>query len=369
MSGEGSSRGAALELLQAVLRHRRPLDEAMDDLPALAALSGRDRAFVRCLVATTLRHLGVIDALVDRCLEHPLPSKRSEILGILRLGTAQSLFLDIPAHAAVDTMVNLAARTEGGAYKGLVNAVLRRLAREGREIMADLDAAWSNTPPWLWQSWSSVWGETVCRRIAEANQKEAPLDLTVRGEADGWAERLKAQVLPTGSLRLPSGGAPVSELPGYDEGGWWVQDAAASLPVHLFGELRGRNVIDLCAAPGGKTAQMAAAGANVTAVDRSPRRLKRLSDNLARLGLSATTVVADATSWRPAVLADAVLLDAPCSATGTIRRHPDVPHLKTSDDVNRMRQLQAALLAQAATMVRSGGMLIYCVCSLQPEER
>ncbi|MCH7866044.1 MAG: MFS transporter [Proteobacteria bacterium] len=360
-------RMVALDLLSAVLRRKRRLDEAAWDHPALAGLDGRDRAFVRVLTATTLRRLGQIDACIDLALEKPLPRKASGVHDLLRLGICQLIFLDTPAHAAVATAVDMAQDRGFGAHKKLVNAVLRRIGREGPKMAETQDAARLNTPDWLWDSWAAAYGEATCRRIAEAHLSEAPLDITVKKDAAGWAAKLDAQILPTGSLRRRAGGA-IDGLPGFKEGAWWVQDAAAALPAKLLGDVSGKHVIDLCAAPGGKTAQLALKGARVTAIDRSEKRLARLGENLQRLGLEAERITADAATWRPAEPADAVLLDAPCSATGTIRRHPDVARLKTPDDVSRLTAVQDRLLAAAVEMVRPGGVLVYCSCSLQPVE-
>ncbi|NQU60684.1 MAG: 16S rRNA (cytosine(967)-C(5))-methyltransferase RsmB [Rhodospirillales bacterium] len=366
-SPENSARAVALELLATVLRQKCPLDDALAGQQAMAGLETRDRGFSRNLVATTLRRLGQIDALIGHALERPLPAKAWGVMDILRLGACQLLFLDTPPHAAVDTMVDLAQAYGMGPHKKLVNAVLRRFAREGKALIEAQDAARLNTPDWLWQSWAQAYGEDTCRAIAEAHLAEAPLDITVKTEAAKWAEKLGAEILPTGTLRRPSGGL-IHELPGFADGAWWVQDAAAALPVQLLGDVKGRRVIDLCAAPGGKTAQLAVQGAIVTAVDRSEKRLKRLRENLGRLGLEAELVTADATTWHPAEMADAVLVDAPCSSTGTIRRHPDVAHLKTPEDVAKLAVLQKTLLAAAFSMVRPGGLVVYCSCSLQPEE-
>jgi 16S rRNA (cytosine967-C5)-methyltransferase len=362
-----TARHVALELIGAVLGRERPLDEAIDDSPAMANLPLRDRAFARLLVATVLRRLGQIDAMIAECLANPLPPRAAQVHDILRLGIAQLLFLHTPPHAAVATSVDLAQNRGYPAHKGLVNAVLRRLCLEGAERIAAQDAATLNTPPWLWRSWSTHYGEQIARAIATAHLREAPLDLTLRANASDWCERLTAIPLPTGTLRRAGGGA-VATLPGYAEGAWWVQDAAAALPVRLFGNVAGLQVLDLCAAPGGKTAQLADAGAFVTAIDRSSRRLERLTANLKRLALPAATVAADALTWRPEQPADAVLLDAPCSATGAIRRHPDVPRLKRPADVSRLATIQDKLLRAAVEMLRPGGMLVYCTCSLEPEE-
>ena len=362
-----TARHVALDLIGVVLGRERPLDEAIDDSPAMAKLSLRDRAFARLLVATVLRRLGQIDSLIADCLANPLPPRAAQVHDILRLGIAQLLFLHTPPHAAVATSVDLAQSRGFLAHKGLVNAVLRRLSVEGADRVSRHDAAALNTPSWLWQSWTRHYGEEVARAIAVAHLREAPLDLTPRANADGWCESLAATVLPTGTLRRPGGGA-VATLPGYSEGAWWVQDAAAALPARLFGDVAGLNVVDLCAAPGGKTAQLADAGAFVTAIDRSSRRLERLVANMKRLSLPAATIAADALTWRPDHPVDAVLLDAPCSATGAIRRHPDVPHLKRPADVARLATIQDRLLRAALEMLRPGGMLVYCTCSLEAEE-
>lgn len=362
-----NARQVALDLIGAVLRRKRPLDDAIEDNPEMAALSVRDRAFARLLVATVLRRLGQIDALIADCLNTPLPPRAALVHDVLRLGIAQLLFLRTPPHAAVATSVDIAHSRGFLSHKGLVNAVLRRLGVEGAVRVEGQDAPRLNTPDWLWRSWTRAYGGEMARAIATAHLKEAPLDLTMRVDDDSWDERLQATRLPTGTLRRPSGGSVMS-LPGYTEGAWWIQDAAAALPARLFGPLDRLHVVDLCAAPGGKTAQLAKAGARVTAVDRSTRRLDRLVSNLHRLALPVEAVAADALTWRPPEPADAVLLDAPCTATGAIRRHPDVPHLKTTDDVARLSVVQENLLRAALEMVRPGGMLVYCTCSLEPEE-
>jgi 16S rRNA (cytosine967-C5)-methyltransferase len=362
-----TARSVAIDLIGAVLRRKRPLDDAIEENAEMAALPARDRAFARLLVAMVLRRLGQIDALIAHCLNTPLPPRAAPVHDMLRLGIAQLLFLRTPPHAAVATSVDLAEVRGFVSHKGLVNAVLRRLSQEGAALAAEQDAARLNTPNWLWRAWSEAYGEVTTRQIALAHLKEAPLDLTVRGDVEHWCRALEAVLLPTGTVRRSAGGA-ITSLPGYSEGAWWVQDAAAALPARLLPNIAGQRVIDLCAAPGGKTAQLAAAGARVTAIDRSPRRVERLHANLARLSLNAECLVADAAVWRPPEPARYVLLDAPCTATGAIRRHPDVPHLKTGDDVARLAAVQERLLAAAAEMLAPGGMLVFCVCSLEPQE-
>jgi 16S rRNA (cytosine967-C5)-methyltransferase len=367
MSQAATARTVALDLIGAVLRRKRPLDDAIDDSPEMHGLSGRDRAFARLLTATVLRRLGQIDALIALCLSTPLAPRAAMVQDILRLGIAQLLFLRTPPHAAVATSVDIAHSRGFLSHKGLVNAVLRRLGVEGAARIEQQDAARMNTPDWLWQSWSRAYGEATARAIAASHLKEAPLDLTLRGDGEEWCAKLQGVMLPTGTLRRAAGGA-LASLPGFAEGAWWVQDAAAALPARLFGDLAEREVVDLCAAPGGKTAQLAIAGARVTAVDRSSRRLMRLAANLDRLALPVVAVAADALTWRPTHPVNAVLLDAPCSTTGAIRRHSDVPHLKTPDDVVRLAAVQDNLLRAAIEMLQPGGTLVYCTCSLESEE-
>lgn len=356
------ARAAAAALLRLVLRQKRPLDDALDQ--ALTGLEDRDRRFARAIATTTLRRLGQIDARIDRCLDRPLPKSAAPARDALRIGAAQLLFMAVPAHAAVDGSVSLLPASSK--FRGLTNAVLRRIAREGPEAGDDAPIS-AATADWLWRSWTAAYGEAGAAAIVAAQLAEPPVDITVKRDAAGWAERLGGTLLPTGSIRRRGAGA-IEDLPGYADGDWWIQDAAAALPARLLNAGPGQTVIDLCAAPGGKTAQLAAAGATVTAVDRAPKRLARLQENLARLGLQAETVEADAAAWRPDRPADAVLLDAPCSATGTVRRHPDVTWLKTATDVEKLAGVQSRLLRAAVDMVRPGGLLVYCVCSLQSEE-
>ena len=360
------ARAAALDLLQGVLRRKRDLDQLLDG-GAFAALDPRGRAFAHNLTATTLRRLGQIDALISACLETPLPANAQAAMDILRLGAAQLLFTGTPDHAAVDTAVDLARARGQARLAKLVNAVLRRIQREGGDALTRQDAARLNTPDWLWDSWQTAYGDATCRAIAESHLAPAPLDITVKDDAAGWAEKLGGLAQSDRSLRLP-GGTPVPDLPGFAEGAWWVQDRAAALPARLLGDVAGLDVLDLCAAPGGKTAQLAAAGARVTALDRAQKRLDILDRNLARLGLAAATVAADALAWTAPAPFDAVLLDAPCSATGTIRRHPDLPHLKGPGGVAHLAALQNQLHPRSTARLRPGGLLVFVTCSLQPEE-
>ena len=364
------ARACALDIFHDVLHHGRAFDEGFAAHAGLRKLDARDRAFVRLLIATALRRMGQIDAVLAACIDREVPARHAIVRDILRLGCAQLLFLKTPAHAAVDTAVRLTAERGRGAYKGLVNAVLRRVARSGEDMIAAQDAARLDTPDWLWTSWAAAYGEETARAIAEANLEEPPLDITVNANAKTWAASLGGTVLATGTVRRAahSHAGPITELPGFAEGAWWVQDAAAAIPATLFGDVSGKAVIDLCAAPGGKTAQLAAKGAKVTALDSSRSRIDLIAENLKRLELKAELVRDDALTWRPDEPAHFVLLDAPCTATGAMRRHPDIAHLKTLADVKRLAALQDRLLDAAAQMTARGGCLIYCTCSLQTEE-
>ena len=361
-------RRIAADILENVLRRRRPLDEQLHDISA--QLPERDRALVRVLVATVLRRLGTLRHLLARYLERGAPPV-ARVESALLIGAAQILWLDVPDHAAVDLAVQLArADRQAAHYAGLVNGVLRRIirdgAQEGVQHIAQMDGAALDTPDWLMARWTRNYGAQTAHAIAVAHGREPALDFTVREDPQYWAGKLGGRVLATGSVRAVVHGG-VAQLPGYGEGAWWVQDAAAALPARLLGEVRGRSVADLCAAPGGKTAQLAAAGAHVVAVDRASRRLQRLRENLARLNLSADVVEADVLGWRAGPF-DAVLLDAPCSGTGTIRRHPDIPWIKRPADIAALVIAQQKLLARAAELVKPGGVLVYCTCSLEPEE-
>ena len=367
------ARRLAHDLIAGVLLERRPLEQVLDEAgarPEAAALELRDRALARLLAATVLRRQGELEHVLRAFLAKPLPKSAGRVRAILLAGAAQLLCLKTSPHAAVDLAVEAVRREPHGAhFAGLVNAILRRVAREGEGVLAGQDAVKLNIPAWLWQRWEAAYGPDAARRIADASLREAPLDLSLKpGEdAAAWAQRLGGTALPTGSVRLAAHGR-VEDLAGYAEGTWWVQGAAAALVARAAGEVAGGTVADLCAAPGGKTAGLAAAGALVTAVDDSADRLERLRQNLERLRLTAEVVVADATSWTPGRTFDAVLLDAPCSGTGTIARHPDILRLKSAADIRRMAEVQGRLLRNAATLVRPGGTLVFSTCSLEPEE-
>jgi 16S rRNA (cytosine967-C5)-methyltransferase len=367
------ARDLAHRLIAGVLIDQRPFEQVLADLadrPKAAALEPRDRAFARVLATTVLRRQGELEHVLNAFLERPLPKEAARIGVILLTGAAQLICLGTPPHAAVDMAVEAVRRERGGArFANLTNAILRRVADKGAALLQGQDCVMLNVPAWIRDRWRSAYGDDVARAIATASLKEAPLDISLKPGADAqdWAERLGGRVLPTGSIRLAAHGR-IEDLPGYNDGVWWVQDAAAALVARVEGDVAGRTVADLCAAPGGKTAGLAGAGARVTAVDVSPKRLERLNANLQRLGLSAEVVAADAVNWAPERTFDVVIVDAPCTATGTIRRHPDILRLKRPEDIGRMADLQSRLLANAARLVQPGGTLVYSTCSLEPEE-
>jgi 16S rRNA (cytosine967-C5)-methyltransferase len=363
-----AAREAAVHLIAAVMTKQRSLDDALAKEFSSDALAPRDRALARLIAGTVLRHAGELKAVVSAYLEKPPPEPSGNLWPILLAGAAQLLFLGTPPHAAVGLAVEQSRlNPRSRRYDRLINAILRRVSGDGTPLLQGLDAARLNIPDWLFHRWSKAYGEENARRIALSSLDEAPLDLSVKSDPELWAERLGGIALPTGSVRLAAGGR-IEDLPGYADGAWWVQDAAAALPARLMGNVAGRAVADLCAAPGGKTAELAAAGARVTAVELSGERLARLHANLDRLQLEAGLVEADAATWTPDRTFDAVLLDAPCTATGTIRRHPDILHLKRPGDIASLAELQSRLLDNAARLVRPGGVLLYCTCSLEPEE-
>lgn len=368
-----AARQGAHRLIDAVLRQKRALDEAFADEATqgpLAKLALADRGFARAIASTTLRHLGEIDLIIKRLLSRKLPPRAGLTQTILRGAIAEILFLDVKHHAAVDLAVEAASRdNDAQHFKSLVNALLRRLLREGDSAREGIDDERAALPAWLWKSWIGAYGEIKTREIIRAQFIEPPLDLSVKDETrlEEWAARLGATIMPTGTLRLNTSGR-IENLEGFDEGAWWVQDAAAALPTRLLGDMKGRDILDLCAAPGGKTMWLAAHGANVTAVDRSAPRLERLKQNLARLSLTAEIVTGDAATFDTSRQWDFILLDAPCTATGTARRHPDVLQLKTAADRDRLAALQTRLLDHCAELLKPGGTLVYCTCSLEPQE-
>ncbi|MFT3810400.1 MAG: transcription antitermination factor NusB [Micropepsaceae bacterium] len=369
------ARRFAFSLVTRVLDQRVTLEEAGEALAAVAArMEARDAAFGRAIAYASLRHKGALEALLKRFIERPLPEHGLAASRVLLTGAAELMILGGKPHAAVDGANRLAlAVREAKPFKALINAVLRRVTREGHAIWDGLDRARANVPDWLWTRWTDAYGEASARAIALAHETPAPLDITLKDPAASpvWAARLDAESLGNGTLRLAKSG-PVEALAGFDTGDWWVQDFAAAIPARVllgfFPDPSRARIADLCAAPGGKTMQLAASGAAVTAVDTSAPRLKRLTENLARTGLSAHVEKADIRTFTPESPFDGILLDAPCSATGTIRRHPELPWIRDEGAVTRPAAVTSALLDAAFAMLKPGGTLVFAVCSLEIEE-
>ncbi len=364
-----TARWVAAQAILEALTQGRPLEERFggENDAGSRGLDARDRALARSIATVAMRRLGTIRKALTGLLEKGMPRKAGSMEGVLIAAAAQLLFLDASDHAAVDLAVR-AVRNDPAStpYAGLANAVLRNIARSKAEILAASDPLDDDTPQWLAQRWRAAYGEETARAIARMHREEPTLDLSVKSDPEGWAARLGGRVLPTGSVRLDTHTA-IPELEGYADGEWWVQDAAAALPARLLPTAPDDRAVDLCAAPGGKCAQLAFAGARVSAVDRSAERLKRLAANLSRLHLNAELVVGNALTF-DAPPFDLTLVDAPCSATGTIRRHPDVAWTKRSGNLATLAKMQSDLLDRGFLLTKPGGVLVYCTCSLEPEE-
>lgn len=363
-----TSRDCALEALGSVLKKSQTLDSALSRAKGYCELEPRDRAFAHAITAATIRRLGTIDLIVDTMLDKELPEHAHRARNVLRCGVAELLILKVAPHAVVDSWTSImGGAKESAKFRGLCNAVLRRVSREGQTLLDEADPL-LDLPDWIRGRWIETYGEDIARAMSRVRADQGPLDLTLRSEEDAeeWARRLDGQRLPNGSIRLAP--CDVAGLAGYDDGLWWVQDAAASLPVRLLAAKAGERIADACAAPGGKTLQIAASGATTLALDRSENRLRQVHQNLDRTGLSAEVITADATEWTPDQLLDGILLDAPCSATGTVRRNPETLWIKSEADIEKLGALQARLLAHMAGQLKPGGRMVYCTCSLEPEE-
>jgi 16S rRNA (cytosine967-C5)-methyltransferase len=356
-----AARRAALAILSGVLQKRRSLDSGLEHLSGLAT---RDAGFARALVSQTLRHMGALDAVLRKFVAKPLaPHKAGPASEILLLGACELLILKVASHAAVDAANELAAKdTKAVHFKPLINAVLRKVAKEGEAVLSGLDRERLSTPDWLWTRWAAHYDAGTARAIARAHQQEAPIDIVLKSPDAAFP----SSELLFGTVRRLTDPGRLEDLPGFAEGDWWVQDAAATLPVLLLGDVAGKTVIDLCAAPGGKTMQLAAAGAKVIAVEIETSRAARIRENLDRTRLDAEIVQADARDFE--IKAPFVLIDAPCTATGTIRRHPDLPWIKGAADVTVSAGAAYEILEAGASLVEPGGVLVFAVCSLEREE-
>lgn len=368
------ARIAASILLTRVIDDQRSLDGLLDTRHGpvqFRQLPVDDKALARAIVTAALRHRGEIEYCLGRLLSRKLPKGARHLLHTLHCAAAQILFLDVPDSAAVDLAVTaLSDEKRSTRFASLANAVLRRLSREKTSLLAgksEQEIAELNVAPWLARRMRKDWGRKQSAAIAYQHMLAPMIDVTVRKDPENWAECLGGRLLFGHSVRVDRKGN-VDSWPGYEDGGWWVQDAAASLPVHLFGDVNGKTALDLCAAPGGKTAQLAAAGALVTALDSSAPRLHRLQNNMHRLHLDVRCVEADMMDWEAKEQFDLVLLDAPCSSTGTIRRHPDVQWTKTAQSIEQLALLQQEMMIRAVEYVKPGGTLIYSNCSLDRAE-
>lgn len=370
MSKAKDSRELAFLMLKKVLDDGSTLENATERYSS--DIAPADRGFIRHLTATTLRRLGQLDRIINHCTRTKLGNTQMAIRHVMRLGVCQLLFSDVPAHAAVNTSVNL---VESRVIKKLhylkntVNAVLRKVDRERDDLLRKFGNSRLNIPKWMLERWDAQYGPATVKEIINQILCEAPLDISVKPEEklDYWSETLKARKLPTGGLRLDQAGN-IRELPGFKEGKWWVQDLSAQLPVKLLGAEKGDEVLDLCAAPGGKAIQSAAKGSFVTAVDISEKRLERLHENLRRLSLEAQIIESDIIEFSPNKLWDYILLDAPCTSTGTIRRHPEILWSRREEKIKELSMLQTKMLDRAASLLSPGGTLVYCVCSMEAEE-
>ena len=373
MANDLIGRWAALAFLEKILDDHLPLDQAFDQTCRQFGdkLSAQDRGFVRHLGTTCLRHLGQLDAMINHCTEKKITGKQKVVRNILRLGITQLLHMQVPAHAAVNSAVKMTDKQKDSTdrhAKGMVNAILRRIDREQEKFSTRFSPN-LNIPKWLQENWKARFGAEETAKIAVALLDEPPLDFSLKPDCDGaeWATKLGGTLLANGSVRVEKAGI-VNNLAGYEDGVWWVQDMAASLPATLLGAKAGDAVLELCAAPGGKTAQTAAKGCQVTAVDRSERRQRRLKENMARLNLTCDVVTSDVAKFRPEQDFPYILLDAPCSSTGTLRRHPDVSRARGPKDIDSLAEIQRQLLDAAVAILPVGGILVYCVCSLQSQE-
>ena len=360
-----TSRRLAAFAVKEVMEHHQPLEQVLAGQPDYRALEGRDRAFVRLIAAITFRRMGQIEAALKPFIRQRPPKL---VYAALQTAAAQILYLDTPAHAAVgETVAMLKSRGSSKGFANMANAVLRNVVDKGPNL-AGAQPPKVNIPGWIRGEWERAYGRQAGRKMSAQLMKDPVLDVSVKANVSDWAVKLGGEVIAAQSVRLGKIG-DVTALEGFDAGDWWAQDVAASLPVQLLGDVSGKRVLDMCAAPGGKTMQLAAKGAIVTALDKSEGRLERVKENLDRTKLSAEIICADALEWAPeGDLHDIVLLDAPCSATGTFRRHPDVLYNRSPKDVANLVRLQDKLLAKAAEFVRPGGTLLYCTCSLMPKE-
>ncbi|WP_210327102.1 RsmB/NOP family class I SAM-dependent RNA methyltransferase [Bartonella sp. M0177] len=365
------ARQAAARLLSAVVDKKTSLDGLTDNEhghPQYLALEMRDRMLVRAILGAALRHRADIERILKSYLDRPLPQNALSLRHLLHVAAAQVLYLDVPDHAAIDLAVTAAkSDPRNQRFSGLVNAILRKLARNA-DKEREQSSTTENIPAWFSKMLIENYGREKAAKIIAAQAIEPPIDISVKSNPEMWAEKLGGHVLFNGTVRLKHVEGAVSDLEGYQQGEWWVQDVAASLPARLLGNIKDKAVADLCAAPGGKTAELAVQGARVTAIDLSANRLKRLQHNMERLDLKVATWAGNLKDFKPEELFDAVLLDAPCSSTGTIRRHPDILWTKDISDVEKLAKLQLELLVASISLVKIGGLIVFANCSIARQE-
>lgn len=374
MTNDLLSRQAAFFIIKKILDDGMILEPATSEVVRdyEKDLSVSDRGFIRHITTVTIRRLGQLDKIIDHCTKTRLGKTQTAVRHVLRLGITQLLYSDVPAYAAVNSsvnLVNIVVPKRLRYLKNTVNAVLRKVERERDVLCKKFGNSRLNIPSWLLKSWDQRYGQAAVKDIIETILSEPPLDICLKPSIDKlqWSQKLDAEILPTGGLRIYKAGK-ITKIPGYNDGHWWVQDMAASIPVQLMGAGSGDHVLDLCAAPGGKAAQSAASGADVTAVDLSHRRLMRLQENMKRLKLKVDVVTSDILEYKPLQKFDYILLDAPCSSTGTIRRHPEILHSRKPSDVEDMVKIQHKMLDQVSKHLNVGGILVYSVCSMEQAE-
>jgi 16S rRNA (cytosine967-C5)-methyltransferase len=367
-----SSRVAAAQLVEMVLAKRMTIDDALDRVATKNRLSDEDKRLVHAISGCVFRKLPYIDTVLRHLMTQGKDPKPPILRNLLRVGIAQLLYMAVPEHAAVNTAVSATGSLRLSKQKGLVNAILRSAQRQKQQLLNDEPDALEMLPEWLKDGWIAHYGELESKAMAAAMAQEAPVDIVIKDAQASlyWAQMLEGEVLISGAVRVRQRGGHIASWPGFHDGAWWVQDLSASLPIKMLGDVSDKSVLDVCAAPGGKTQMLARGGAKVTALDIAPSRMKRVTENLARLNMAqqVQTVVADALKYKPATLFDIVVLDAPCSSTGTLRRHPELSWIHERNQLSKLTVIQRDMLRHCADLVKSEGIMLYCTCSLEPEE-
>ena len=360
------TRKKAIEILVKILENNKPLDNAFEESTKKSShfskLINEDKSFCRLLISTTLRNLISIDYLLTKFLSKPLNKTPFKVLMILRINVAQSFFLKTPDHAVVNTAVELC----GKKWKGLVNGVSREILRNKDKAKKYLNES-DKVPNWLLRRWKRDWGKNYDEIVTGHLNLNPPIDLYVKNNTNYWARKLNGKKLGNNSIRLFTPGL-ISNLEGYEQGEWWIQDYSSQIPVSLLEIQNNDDVLDLCAAPGGKTAQLISLGAKVTSIDNNKKRLFRLEQNLKRLGYKAIIKNKDIRNFSTKKTWSKIILDAPCSSTGTLRKNPEIMHQKKESDIVSLSKLQSNLLDTAWDLLKEGGTLLYCTCSLEKEE-